>query len=91
MIGVDNHTYTGIPKIINHFIGLLFPIKNHEVKRYIVMVKVRGEGKIKWDIEDNHGKVHSIIIRKVSYVPKASSVYYLHISGIKKSPLNTPS
>ena len=62
MIGVDNHTYTGIPKIINHFIGLLFPIKNHEVKRYIVMVKIRGEGKIKWDIEDNNGKVNSIII-----------------------------
>ena len=34
------------------------------------MIKVRGEGIVKWKIEDNDRKINSIIIQNVNYIPE---------------------
>ena len=55
----------------NHFIGLLKAINNRGFKSYGGVIKVRGEGAVKWKIEDDDGKIYSIIIHNVNYVPEA--------------------
>ena len=60
-------------KKVNHFIGSPRPIKNRAVKVYGGIKKVMGEGKIKWKIEYKDGKIHSIIIHNVKYVPEATT------------------
>ena len=53
---VDNHASTCMSDNINHFVKLIFPINNHAVKGYVGMVKFRGEGTIKWKIEDDNSQ-----------------------------------
>ena len=71
LVAVENNASTLMTNNIHHFIGSLNPIKNRAVKGYGGVIKVRGEGRVKWKIECYDGKIHSIIIQKVNYFPEA--------------------
>ena len=55
----------------NNVIVPLIPINNIVVKGYGGLIKVRGEGTIKYKIEDSNGKIYSVIIKNVKYGPEA--------------------
>ena len=48
LIGVDNLAYTLMINNIHHFIGTLITITIRVVKGYGGVIKVRGEGTVKW-------------------------------------------
>ena len=70
-IAVDNHASTCMTKNVNHFILPHRPINNRVVKGYGGLVKVRGDETVKCKIEDDDGKIHSIIIHNVNYLPES--------------------
>ena len=51
---------------VNKFIGTLRPIKNRLFKGYRIMIKVRIEEIVKWNIEENNGRIHSIMIHNIN-------------------------
>ena len=54
--------------IINYFICPLKTINNYVVKGYGGVIKVRREGRIKYNIDDNYRQIHSIIIQNFIYI-----------------------
>ena len=57
--------------IINYFICPLKTINKYVVKGYGGVIKVRREGRIKYNIDDNYRQIHSIIIQNFIYIPEA--------------------
>ena len=53
-----------------NFIRTIRPTKNRDVKEYVLLIKVIGEVTVKCKIEDNDGKLHSIIIHNMNGVPE---------------------
>ena len=47
------------------------PINKRGLKEYGGEIKFRGEVKVKWTIEYDDGKINSIIIHNVNYIPEA--------------------
>ena len=84
LIGVDKHASTCMVNSIRHFIGPLKPTKNSMVKGYGGLIKVRGEGKMKWNTEYDSGQIQSMIIHKVNYVLEYLVTFYFYNSGISK-------
>ena len=72
LIWVDNHYSTHKTNNYNHSIGIIIPIKNGVVKLYGVVIKARGEEKVKKKIEYHDGKVHYINIHNVNCLPEAT-------------------
>ena len=70
-IGVDNHASRCISNNINHFITEISPTPNAKLRGTGGTIPVLGEGTIKWNIADDNGKAHDIIIRNCLYVPDA--------------------
>ena len=54
----------------NNFIEPIISIENLVVKGCRGIAKVRFEGTFIWKIEYGYGKVHSIIIQNINYVPE---------------------
>ena len=71
LIAVDIHASTFMTTNVNHLIGPLSNTEKSVVKGYGVVIKFIGEVTVKWKIEYNDGKLHSIIIHIVNYVPEA--------------------
>ena len=69
IVRLDKDSSSYISNNIKHFIGPLIQIKNLVVKVYVVVVKVRGEGGIKWGIEYNYEGLNFIIIHNINYNP----------------------
>ena len=63
---------------VNNFIVPLRLIKNSILKTYVGVIKVRGEGTVKWKTEEDDGKIHFIIILKVNYIPEDTICLLLH-------------
>ena len=66
---MDNHASTFMANNINNLIGMPKTINNKVVKVYGGVIKVIGEGEVKWKIDKNYGQIQSIIIHNVNYVP----------------------
>ena len=72
-IGVDNHTSKCIINMITHFISALTPTPNTVLRGAGGNLKVKGKGTVKWKIEDDDGKSHTILIKDCLYVPGIST------------------
>ena len=73
LIVVNKHASMFMSDNTNHYIRPLWPIKNCIVKVYGLMVGFGGYNTIKWNIEDDNGKVNYIIIHNVNYIPEPPS------------------
>ena len=69
-IGVDNHTSRTMNNDINQFISALVPEPDLTVKGAGGNLQVMGSGTLGWRIQDNTGKIHTIIEKDAIYVPK---------------------
>jgi len=59
--------------MISHFISALTPTPKIVLRESGGNFKVKGKGTVKWKIENDDGKVHTIIIKDFMYVPGIST------------------
>ena len=59
--------------MISYFISVLTPTPNTVLRGAGGNLKVKGKGTVKWKIEDDNSKVHTIIIKDCMYVPGIST------------------
>ena len=68
-IGLENHASRTMSNNINHFISTLVPETDMIVKDAGGNLKVMGSGTLRWRIEDDDGKIHTIICKDAIFVP----------------------
>ena len=68
VIGIDNHVSKTISNDTKNFITPLTPIPNTFVKGVGGYINVMGSGTLRWRIEDDDGKVHTILVKDSLYV-----------------------
>ena len=69
VIGIDNHASKTMSNKIRDFITPLTPTPNTFVKGAGGYINVMGSGTLRWRIEDDDGKVHTILVKDSLYVP----------------------
>ena len=69
--GIDSHASRCIDTNINHFVGPLKPTKRQRVKGINGWLQVKGEGAVRWRIEDDSGRMHTIFVRNALCAPDA--------------------
>lgn len=69
-IGMDNHTSRTMINDINHFISVLVAEPDMIFKVAGGNLKVMGSETLRWRIENDDGKFHTIIAKYAIYVPK---------------------
>ena len=69
MIGIDNHSSRCISNGINHFITALTPTSRSYLRGITGNLQAKGEYKLVWSIDDDHGVSHKIKIKNCLYVP----------------------
>ena len=68
-IGIDNHASRCMSNDIKHFITPLTPTPSTRLRGAGGNLVVKGEGTVRWKIEDDNGKVHTMLIKNCLYVP----------------------
>ena len=69
IIGVDSHASRCIDNNIAHFVGPLEPVCHSKVKGIKGWLDIKGKGTVHWQIEDDEGRKHMLVINDVLYVP----------------------
>ena len=64
LIVIDNHAYTTISKISNHFFGAITTVKGKRINSLGGILEIKGDGNIIWKIEDDDGVIHTIRSRR---------------------------
>ena len=72
LIGINNHATTSISNDKSHFIGPIQPVTLGIQGFGGTAVHDKGQGTIKWHIEDDDGKVHAFTLHNTLYVPESS-------------------
>ena len=78
--GIDNHASKTMYNDIEHFITPLTPTPNTFVKEAGDYINVMGSDTLRWTIENDDGKVNTILVRDSLYVPNIPKwlLYYQH-------------
>ena len=90
VIGIDNHASKTMSNNIKHFITPLNPTPNTFVKGAGGYIKVKGSGTLRWRIEDDDGKVHTILVKDSLYVPNISKYLLSCQHWAKQANYNFP-
>ena len=89
-IGMDNHTSRIMINDINHFILVLVAEPDMSLKGAGGNLKVMGSGTLRWRIENDDGKIHTIIEKYAIYVPKLHTCLISHQYRAQGLNYNTP-
>ena len=70
IIGLDNHASRTLSNNKHHFVGYIRKLENVYINGISGRLQIRGIGTVRWKIEDDNGRVHTICIPNTFYVPQ---------------------
>ena len=71
LISVDNNASMTISNQNDQFFHGIRKLPHQHIKWISVKVNIQGKGTVKWNIEDDNGRVHALEIRDDLYVPES--------------------
>ena len=71
IVSVGNHASKTISNQSSHLISDFFPLPRQHIKGISVQISIKGRGTVRWKIEDDEGRVHTLDIKDTLYVPES--------------------
>ena len=71
IIGVNNHATKTISNQRSHFISNFFPLLHQHIKGISGHISIKVQCTIRWNIEYDEGRVHTLDIKDALYVPES--------------------
>ena len=71
IIAVEKNASKTIYNQRYHFVGKFLPLTHQHIKDISGKITIKGQGTFIWKIEDDEGRVHTLEINGVLYIPES--------------------